>query len=153
MYDDLLGEKKSTPHLPKKTFWSGSAIKTLHYKVDTPTPNGRLYPKDTMEEALDEAIKRNLWLINKVPRLPEIVEINHIVGKCTGYNINQNNEILLDIKYLKGMSTYANFNVTTVATATVTQKMDVNWGNVGIVEKPLKIHQLYTYSPHFSLLQ
>ena len=146
MYDDLLGKRKKKKITdldgvvfpPKNKFnLNGGIIKALNYKVDEKTPNGRVYLRKDMDEALTKAIKRNLWLVSKMSKNqdPAMILPQNIVGKCIGYSIDIDDNIFVEINYLKGFTTaYKPFDITTASFGFVDKK--------GIV-KDLVISQLY----------
>jgi hypothetical protein len=151
MYDDLLGKRKKKQEEPKKKpadldgvifpatrkLKQSGILKALNYKVDEKTPNGHVYLRKEMDEALTKAIKRGLWLVSKMDKNqdPAMVLPQNIVGKCIAHHIDPNDNIMVEIKYLKGFATaYRAFDITTAAFGFIDKK--------GIV-KDLTIAQLF----------
>ena len=136
MYDDLLGKPKKKKNKITKITLTGSTIKALNFKVDERTLNGHIYMRKDMDKALDYIInKSNLWLVSKISKNdPTIVNPSDIIGRCLSHNIDKDNNILIEISYLKGMHPYSQFDITTASLG----MLDKN----GIV-KDLIIIQLY----------
>jgi hypothetical protein len=145
MYDDLLGkpkkkEKKKITDIDRLIVPTGnpknSIIKALNFKVDEKTPNGHVYPRQDMHDALTKAIKKNLWLVSKIDKNqdPSIVELADIIGRCVGSRIDTDGNIILNINYLKHFKPYRVFDITTASLGIPDKK--------GVV-KGLIIIQLY----------
>jgi hypothetical protein len=120
MYDDLLGTKQQPKQ--KQAKWSIFFVKQLYldisngtsmvFKVDTPTPSGRIYPKDEMEKTFKKATTgKGLYLVKYPPQDPIMVNPANIIGWCLGYSISDvSKEITVEMKYLKGKEDYAQFD-------------------------------------------
>lgn len=72
----------------------------LNFKVDTPTVNGHIYPKEVLKKAFDEKLSKNdVFVLDR--HTEEKIDLNNVVAVAKKYKILSNSEILIDIKPLK----------------------------------------------------
>jgi len=137
MYDDLLGKPKRKDLdgviFPAKNRMSKhTVVKPLNYRVDEKTPNGHVYLRKDMDEALTKAIKRNLWLVSKIDKNqdPAMVIATNIIGQCINHWITKDDSIMVEIKYIKKLKPYNIFDITTASFGLIDKKSGVVTGLV-----------------------
>ena len=69
----------------------------VNFKVDHPTVNGHIYPKEVLKKAFDERFKSDVY-ISRVNS--GTVKFDEIVAKAESYEITPESEILVDMKIL-----------------------------------------------------
>ncbi|MBU7025446.1 MAG: hypothetical protein HXS48_00780 [Theionarchaea archaeon] len=137
MYDDLLGSrKKNIPENPKpqiahsKKLYFDCGMTAMPFKVDTTSPTGKVYPKNIVEIAFTDKLPflgsevattgKNLFLVNKLPLKPTIVDPLHLIGFCIGYDIDDiSKEVYVNISYGKGKEDFSHFDIAPAFLGTV----------------------------------
>jgi hypothetical protein len=66
----------------------------LNFKIDNPTVNGRVYPKEVLKKAIDERIEDHLFVTDTYSNP---VQVSDIIGECKDYEINEKGEITFHI--------------------------------------------------------
>jgi len=101
----------------------------INFKVNEPTTNGRIYPKEILKKAFDERFKHTVFITdsNDDGKLDGL-DVNKIIGEAKGYKINEKNEILIDVKmYERGKKLFNNvdFNLTTSGLGSLDKKRTI----------------------------
>jgi len=77
----------------------------LNFKVDTPTVNGHIYPKEVLKKAFDEKFSKNDVFVldrhNPCHTYDGKINLDNVIAVAKKYEILSNSEILIDIKPLK----------------------------------------------------
>lgn len=139
MYDDLLGPRKEK-QITQVVKGSSIRNQKIIFQCDIRTPNGRLYPRVTMDVALTIALKQvsGFYLVSGgTPKDPMVVNLAHIIGSVKSYLINARGDVCFEIKYLnpKLAEAYGELHISPCCIGNVDKNL--------VVMKTLIITQLY----------
>jgi hypothetical protein len=70
----------------------------LNFKVDTPTVNGHIYPRDVLKKAFDERFSKGNVFVTSDGSFE--IDFHKIIGEAESYEIKPNNDIIINLKLL-----------------------------------------------------
>ena len=109
-----------------------SELIRLNFTYDKPTLNGRIYPKDILIPALDEAFnKQPLWIVMSTPeeKTTHEVDLSKIVGQAEYYIVRGEENIIYVACKITNQS-YVGFHATSDMELTTMSMSELSKDNI-----------------------
>ena len=114
----------------------------LNFKVDEPNLNKRVYSKDVLEKAFDEALKKELFLLKDISSKSNeswnTIDQKDIIGKVDSYTIENNSVFIEAVVYDEEIKELLNSSKTYVTTAGIAE-VDAGENGITIIKKDFKL--------------